>query len=630
MNPLTPLASLPTGGVAGPVPHHDGSPLYVSGTPRLGETIDVFVRLPWDAPYERVALRSSFDADLHVAEAVEDPSRATVGERWFRASLLIHNPSTHYRFMLIYGQGPRFDWLNAAGVWGHEVTDAFDFRISIAPGAPRWSRRGAVYQIFPDRYARGGPAPVTLPEWVEPTPWSQVPRAHGWDTGNQYYGGSLWGIIDHLDDIIELGASTIYLTPFFQARSVHRYDASTFDRVDPLLGGEEALSALIERAHQRGLRVVGDLTTNHTGSSHEWFQAALSDPDAPERDYYLWRSYPDDYVQWLEVPTLPKLDWSSRSLRRRFIEGEDSVVARWLRPPFGLDGWRIDVANQTGRFEATDLNHEVARTIRATIGHQHGDDGLLVAEYMHDPSDDLTGDGWQAVMNYTGFSRPVWNWLCDPDNTINYMGLPVSVPRRDGVMASTAMRLFAARLSWSAIAGQWNNLGSHDTQRFRTLVADDRLLVVGAGLLACYPGVPMVFAGDEWGARGVTGEEGRVTMPWDEPERRDEMIEDFYHALLGLRRDHNALMDGGMRWVFAHPDALGFLRETAEERLLVVAARASWPGIELTSTLIGRESPRPLFGSMSLTEIVADGADGARWKLDGSGPGFSLWSLGAL
>ena len=62
------------------------------------------------------------------------------------------------------------------------------------------------------------------------------------------------------------------------------------------------------------------------------------------------------YVSWLGVPSLPKFNWRAEELRRRFIDGLDSIVARWLRPPFSLDGWRVDVANMTGRYRDEDLN----------------------------------------------------------------------------------------------------------------------------------------------------------------------------------------------------------------------------------------------------------------------------------
>src|SRR5207253_3217763 len=79
------------------------------------------------------------------------------------------------------------------------------------------------------------------------------------------------GVEAHLDHIESLGANVIYLTPVFPAGSTHRYDSTTFERVDPLLGGDEALASLTRAAHARGIRVISDLTTNHTGDKHEWF-----------------------------------------------------------------------------------------------------------------------------------------------------------------------------------------------------------------------------------------------------------------------------------------------------------------------------------------------------------------------
>ncbi|MGO7983620.1 alpha-amylase family glycosyl hydrolase, partial [Rhizobium johnstonii] len=80
----------------------------------------------------------------------------------------------------------------------------------------------------------------------------------------------------------------LYLTPIFPGRSNHRYDASSFDIVDPLLGGDAALVRLVQAAHERGIRVIGDLTSNHSGDGHEWFEAALADPDSEEARFYYW------------------------------------------------------------------------------------------------------------------------------------------------------------------------------------------------------------------------------------------------------------------------------------------------------------------------------------------------------
>ena len=133
----------------------------------------------------------------------------------------------------------------------------------------------------------------------------------------------------------------IYLTPFFPAGSMHRYDASTFDHVDPTLGGDDSLISLVAAAHRRGIRVIGDITLNHTGDHHDWFTTARGDPDAAERGYYFFDDdEPYGYVAWHGVPSLPKLDHRDAGLRRRFYDGPASIAARYLDEAFGLDGSR--------------------------------------------------------------------------------------------------------------------------------------------------------------------------------------------------------------------------------------------------------------------------------------------------
>ena len=230
----------------------------------------------------------------------------------------------------------------------------------------------------------------------------------GPEVESQLYGGTLDGIAERLDHLTGLGATLLYLTPVFEARSNHRYDAVSFDRVDPLLGGDAALSRLLDAAHRVGLRVVGDLTTNHTGEHHDWFEAARADAGSAERGFYRFGD-DDTYESWLGVASLaqarPHLE---RELARRLYDGPDSVVARWLRE--GLDGWRVDVANMTGRLGADDLAHQVARAVRRTIADVRAD-GWLLAEHGHDASLDLDGTGWHGTMDYAGFTRPVWCWL---------------------------------------------------------------------------------------------------------------------------------------------------------------------------------------------------------------------------
>ena len=114
---------------------------------------------------------------------------------------------------------------------------------------------------------------------------------------------------------------------------------------------------------------------------------------------------------------------TSPGLRARMVEGPDSVVARWLRPPFDLDGWRIDVANMTGRYLDEDLNADVRRIIRRTMI-ETNPDTILLGESTNDATEDFQGDGWHGAMTYANFTRPVWGWLSRESGNPWFYGIP--------------------------------------------------------------------------------------------------------------------------------------------------------------------------------------------------------------
>ena len=197
-----------------------------------------------------------------------------------------------------------------------------------------------MYEIFPDRFASSG-LDVDAPDWAVRRDWDGLPTGRGPETPLELFGGDLRGVERHLDHVESLGANVIYLTPFFPAGSTHRYDATTFDQVDPLLGGDEALASLARAAAGRGIRLVGDLTLNHTGRSHEWFLAALAGSDAPGALLLL--------VRRLDPPRLRVVDGlpdaaEARLARRRAAHGAwaPSRAATWSRrsgSPAGASTW---------------------------------------------------------------------------------------------------------------------------------------------------------------------------------------------------------------------------------------------------------------------------------------------------
>ena len=563
-------------------PHHDGSPLYVdTETPGLEDHVGVRVHTPEGAA--AVWVRTVEDG-----EPFFTPMEAT-DENWWAGTVHVRNPVQRYRFMVVEGAG--FRWLNAAGVWDHDVPDAHDFTLSIHPKAPDWGRDAVVYQVFPDRFGKSQERPT--PAWARKAEWDDLPIHQGPDTPLHFYGGDLDGITEHLDHLERIGADCLYTTPVFPGESNHRYNASTFDEVDPLLGGDEAYRRLIDAAHARDIKVLGDLTSNHTGDTHEWFQRAKSDPDSPERRFYYFDEA-DGYRSWKGYDTLPKLDHQDPELRRRFA----GVVRRWLE--FGLDGWRIDVANMTGRHAEVDIALEVARELRQTATAVRPD-ALVLAEHGHDATGDLDGDGWHGTMNYYGFSFPIWEWLRDPEKPVPSFGLPVDVPRRTGAQAVAAMRAFTASFGWHAVNASWNILSSHDSPRIRTTTGSKALHHLAAALQFTLPGVPMVFAGDELGLEGTDGEDSRRTIAWDRQDDWETDTLDLYARLAEIRRQQRAITRGGLRWLTIQEDRIAFVREHPDGDVLVALDRTltappageGEPLLELPGVSVRARPPRP-------------------------------------
>ncbi|RKN23738.1 glycoside hydrolase family 13 protein [Micromonospora musae] len=611
-------------------PHHDGSARYVpEQAPSLGDTVDVFVRVPAGADVRQVHVRTTGDGEPRFTEAVVD--RVDGDDVWWRAPVEVRNPVSNYRFLLTGASDQR--WLNAAGTVGHDVPDHGDFKLVSHAPPPAWARDAVIYQIFPDRFARSAGADGrALPDWAIPCDWDTPVVGRGPETPYQFYGGDLDGIAERLDHLDRLGVNTVYLTPIFPARSNHRYDAADFDRVDPLLGGDAALARLADAVRARGWRLLGDITSNHTGDAHRWFAAAVADVDAPERGLYYFDELTGrdnsgsprceiepSYESWNGVRSLPKLNWGSAELRRRFATAPDSVLRRWLREPYGLAGWRVDVANMTGRRGADAYTHEVAALLR-TVVTQTRPDALLMAEHGHDHTGDLDRDGWHGTMNYVGFTDPVWSWLRHGEQPVpNFLGTPGGVRRRDAAAVLATMDTYRSLVSWRSYTHSWQLLGSHDSARIRTVVGDAARHEVAVGLLATMPGLPMIFAGDELGLTGINGEDSRTPMPWHRPERWDGGTFAAYRALLRLRRDEPALRHGGLRWVHHDPETLVFLRESPAGTVLVLARRAAGRPLRL----VGLPAGENLYGGAPA--LRPDG--GGAVALPGDGPTFQVWRL---
>ncbi|WP_353114520.1 glycoside hydrolase family 13 protein [Microbacterium sp.] len=584
--------------------HHDGSPLYVStSAPSIGDGVELRVRVSRELEVVAVHARSTPDGEPRFDLATPETAEAVADEIWWRVRVPVVNPELSYRFVLQTPGGAL--WLTAAGLSRTEVTDDTDFLISTAPPAPSWSDGAVVYEIFLDRFARSEawerPA---LPEWADEASWTdRVP----WGTERalqQVYGGDLHGVVERLDHLVALGVDVIYLTPFFPSRSNHRYDSTTFSTVDPLLGGDDGLRRLTDAAHARGMRVIGDITLNHSGDGHEWFRRALADPGSAERDFYFIDPDDESYASFCGVPTLPTFDHRSSELRARLYDGEESVIRRGVRD-WGLDGWRVDVAQSAGRHGTVELNDLVARRTRGSLDPGH----LLLAENQFDASRALRGEGWHGTMSYAGFSRPVWSWLAR-ERSHEFWGTPGPIPQYTAADVRAVMTMYSSRIPWRSYSHNLTLIDSHDTARFRSIAGADRQLLAAA-LMFALPGIPMVFAGDEVGVEGVHLEDGRRPFPWD-PEEWDPDAWSVYRELIALRRGHEALRTGGLRWLHASDDVLIFERASETGSVLV---------------LVARDAHEPLTSPVDGASLI-DGDDlVAGAPIPGEGARFGIWEV---
>jgi len=574
--------------------HHDGSPLYVqgadqsadqSGSPlsyKIGEPVTIRLRVGADAPVERVFLRSYPNGEQAMTELFSTEAQAAVSPaencRWWEGTFPLTMPQNPYRFLLLTAEGGW--WYSAAGVTRHSPTDATDFKVLAGYQSPDWVRSAVFYQIFPDRFADGDPSNnvkdgeyLAYGQPVIARKWGERPTLAPGYGGREFFGGDLPGIVQNLSYLQDLGVTALYLTPIFTAPSNHKYDVADYREVDPHFGGNQALADLREALDGRSMRLLLDIVPNHSGKMHGWFTAALADPQSPTAEYFFFYNHPGDYESWFGTGTLPKLNYQSVALRDEMYAGENAIMRSWLRPPYRIDGWRVDVANMLGRQGESQLGHKVGRGMRKAIK-QEDPRAYLLGEHFHDGTSHLQGDELDAGMNYRGFSLPLLRWLSGFDTA--YPNRPYADPH---LLPSEALadqwQAFLSAIPWQIALQQFNLLGSHDTPRVLTAVKNNPdLAKVAAAILLTFPGVPCIYYGDEIGMEGGGDPDNRRPMVW-EREGWDTAMREFYQQLIKLRKELGVLQEGGFQILYAEGETIAYQRELPGERLIVVARRAA-------------------------------------------------------
>ncbi len=512
---------------------------------------------------------------------------------YWRGTVPASTSEKHYRFQI--KDGSATVWLNAAGITASEPS-AGDFLIIPGFKTPDWMKNGVMYQIFPDRFYDGDTSnDVSDGKYryegcaTERHAWgtSVFARTKGCNS-EVFFGGDLAGVDRKLGYIKKtLGANIVYLNPIFRSPSNHKYDTQNYYQVDPAFGTAATLQHLIADIHGTANGPAGyiilDGVFNHSGDSNCWFDRQTYDSISCPRPgafrsrssryygYYTFQSWPEAYSTFaMSVPSMPKLNYaaSGSAVREQIYGSGASVMQTYLRAPYRIDGWRLDVAQSLdadGRDGSDPTNHEIMRELRAAVTSVNPNAEIL-GEYWGDPSPWLDdGKEWDGAMNYNGFTRPLSEWLCGQDEN----GKRVSVNEST---LDRRLRASRAHLPVGVQETMTNELGTHDTVRFATRCHGEiGKTHLGLILELTYIGTPGIYYGDEYGMQGGADPDDRRTFDWSQANTANATV-GLTHRLVSIRERYRALRTGSfMTLVTADVRGIyAFGRFDAQHRLAVI------------------------------------------------------------
>ena len=485
-------------------------------------------------------------------------------------------------------------------------------------------------------------------EWYAMDAWekSLAPDAYG-TMHHRRYGGDFQGIIDKLDYLKDLGITAIYFNPIFESTSLHKYDARSYHHADPHFGpdpeGDKAMIAeetgdpstwkwtaadkmfldLVRKAHDRGIRVILDGVFNHCATGFfaftdlkqnqenspytHWFHVhQFDDPKTPDRNEF-------DYAGWWGVKAMPEFSEVTDEKGRKNLDPQVkaylfAITKRWMDPngdgdpSDGVDGWRLDVANEVGTGFWADWNAYV-KSINPLA--------YTVPEIWVEAQDFMREAKFDGVMNYYAFAMPIKGGMIHATLSTREF-LRLIEDRRE-------------KFTWEEALRHQNLFDSHDTDRFPSMIVnrnrpyfskedafgydgdlwagctekpylirkpqdeERRLQRMLTLFQVAYPGAPYLYYGTEAGMWGGDDPDDRMPMVWadlsfepqkispaGQPERNDNPNFDgdlhaFYKEVLALRRKHPELVDGAMRILRGSDRTRTFawIREGARPQLAV-------------------------------------------------------------
>ena len=361
--------------------------------------------------------------------------------------------------------------------------------------------------------------------------------------GDSY--GDLRGIIAKLDYLAEtLGVDAVWLSPFFKSPMLDwGYDISDHTDVDPIMGDLDIAKELIERAHDKGLRVIIDYVINHTSDQHRWFLESRSSRDNPKRDWYVWRdgsngrpptnwvsvfsgpawTYDETTEQWYRHTYLseqPDLNWRNPEVMETMFD----VARFWLE--MGVDGLRVDAAHQIMK-DPQERDNPPAPPDYPRPYKDMGeyDDYIHLYDFGHPDVHDVHRRLRQVTEEYGKdvltvgeihiFDLP--EWASYYGETVDQLTMPFNFHLMTSEWEVPSLRATIEAVLWNVPVGGWTNwtLGNHDEIRLATRLPEGHEHLA-ALLLLTLRGTPFLYYGDEIGMHQVAISESKARDPWGE------------------------------------------------------------------------------------------------------------------
>jgi len=406
---------------------------------------------------------------------------------------------------------------------------------------PSWVQDSVFYQIFPDRFSNGHPA--NDPKSV--VPWDSKP------TNKSFHGGDIKGIIDRMYYLLDLGVNAIYLNPIFLSPSNHRYNAVDYFQIDPKLGTKVEFLTFLDIAHRNEMKVILDGVFNHCGRGFFAFNDILENQDeSPYVDWFHITKFPVDayspgdsttYEAWWRYKSLPKFNTSNPDVQKYILK----VARYWIEN--GIDGWRLDVPNEI-------------------------DDDDFWLRFRNDvksanPNAYLVGEIWDGDPRWVGEEHF--------DGLMNYPLRTMIINLLSG--KSSVQKFIKDYQKWQNtypeenLFAMYNLLGSHDTERFLTML-DGNQTKAKLGYLIQFTvcGSPAIYYGDEIGFLGEGDPDCRHAFEWDET-KWNTLLRDWIKKLVRLRKEKACLSRGKLTLIEnkLQPDLLAYFRESDYEGAIV-------------------------------------------------------------